>query len=435
MMSQYKKIYRRFLAAGLGAALVALCVVSYSEACGRLPDEIRIVKGKEQDISLQLPATGTLYPSAEAVSAAGIQQSNIPADSIHIQLDKTVTFVSGQPGSYTMECKLFGLIPLKTVNFTVVEDRTLIPAGIPIGIYVKTSGVLVVGTGAVHGLDGVEYEPVFHLLQSGDYIESIDGVAVEGKQDLIDRIKGCGGRELVLGIRRDGNAFNLKVSPVQTGVDEYKIGIWVRSDTQGIGTLTFLDEENRFGALGHGINDVDTSTLMQLGDGTLYNTDIISITPGTDGAPGELTGVIDYQAKNVIGKITGNTAAGIFGSGNEQLVGEVPAEALPVGLKQEIKIGPAEIISTVDGETKRYGVEITKVDYGAQSVNRGIVLEVTDERLLSVTGGIVQGMSGSPIIQDGKIIGAVTHVFVQDSAKGYGIFIENMLAAMEEAQL
>ena len=206
------------------------------------------------------------------------------------------------------------------------------------------------------------------------------------------------------------------------------MGIWVRDNAQGIGTLTFVDENGNFGALGHGINDVDTSTLMELEEGLLYKTNIIAIKKGTKGTPGELTGMISYSDKNVIGTIENNTNAGIFGKCNTMKMPLLEeAEYLPVGLKQEIHLGEAQIISTVEDTREYYDVEITEVRLDHDNVNRGIVLKITDPRLLALTGGIVQGMSGSPIIQDGKVIGAVTHVLVQDSTKGYGIFIENML--------
>ena len=222
--------------------------------------------------------------------------------------------------------------------------------------------------------------------------------------------------------------MELKVIPKKNQNGENKIGIWVRDNAQGIGTLTFVDENGKFGALGHGINDTDTSELMELGEGLLYKTNIIAIKKGTKGEPGELTGMISYSDKNVIGTISDNTEAGIFGTcdtGKISLMDE--AHMYPIGLKQEIRLGEAQIITTVDDTRETYDIEITEVRLDHDNVNRGIVIKITDPRLLSLTGGIVQGMSGSPIIQDGKLIGAVTHVLVQDSTKGYGIFIENML--------
>jgi len=229
-------------------------------------------------------------------------------------------------------------------------------------------------------------------------------------------------------VRRGEEDLTLSVRPEVSQSGDYKIGVWIRDNAQGVGTMTYLNESADFGALGHGINDVDTCTLMELEKGTLYHTEIIGITRGSNGAPGELTGYIEYDEDNIIGEITENTAEGIFGTCNGQIYEAISNEALPIGLKQEIKRGPAQIICSIDGMPSRYDIEIMEVHLDNDNVNRGIVLRITDAELLSLTGGIVQGMSGSPIIQDGKIIGAVTHVLVQDSTKGYGIFIENMLS-------
>ena len=208
---------------------------------------------------------------------------------------------------------------------------------------------------------------------------------------------------------------------------EWKLGIWIRDNAQGIGTLTYIDTDNTFGALGHGINDVDTSTLMQLGEGTLYKTEIVGITRGQDGSPGELTGYIEYNNENIIGEITENTAEGIFGICKDVIMEQTIYDPIPIALKQEVETGPAQIICSVTGEPKFYDIEIEELHLEEDNVNRGLVLKITDEELLTLTGGIIQGMSGSPIIQNGKLIGAVTHVLVQDAASGYGIFIENML--------
>jgi len=186
-----------------------------------------------------------------------------------------------------------------------------------------------------------------------------------------------------------------------------------------------------FGALGHGINDVDTSTLMELKSGSLYKTSIVSIIKGEKGIPGELTGTIDYDEENILGDITSNTNEGIFGTSKKILESYEESSVMEVGLKQDIKLGPAYIRCNIDGVVEDYEVEILEVNTGEINKNKGIVLKVTDQELLNKTGGIVQGMSGSPIIQDNKIIGAVTHVFIQDSTKGFGIFLENMLESKD----
>ena len=194
-----------------------------------------------------------------------------------------------------------------------------------------------------------------------------------------------------------------------------------------MGTVTYVEDDGRFGALGHGINDMDTSILMELGEGSILRTEIINIQKGISGTPGELTGMIRYNDENYIGEITDNTNVGIFGEVTEIFFEEQGTSYMDVALKQEVKTGPAQIINYMDGEVNYYDMEITEVHMNARHSNKAIELKVTDTELLNKTGGIVQGMSGSPIIQDGKIVGAVTHVLVNDPTKGYGIFIENML--------
>ena len=295
------------------------------------------------------------------------------------------------------------------------------------GIYVKTKGILVVGVGDFEGEDGQTYCPGRYVLQNGDYILEVNDEMVSTKKELINKIAHCEGQEMILKVKRGELELQVKIKPQLNKNDEYKLGIWVRDNAQGVGTMTYVDEQGRFGALGHGINDVDTSTIMSLDKGTLYHTEIIGITKGSNGSPGELTGFIEYDDTNIMGNITSNTVKGIFGNCTETTIESVTGDYLPIGLKQEIEPGPAEILCSLGESVEIYQVEITDIDLENNNINRGIVLKITDEELLATTGGIVQGMSGSPIIQDGKIIGAVTHVLVNDPTRGYGIFIENML--------
>ncbi|MBA4686875.1 MAG: SpoIVB peptidase [Candidatus Galacturonibacter soehngenii] len=390
-----------------------------------LPDEINIIANGEQQFDFGLPVNGFIK---SAVEVSEIGESNIPSNQIKIDMHKPFTLKSGNGGSFVMACKLFGLINLKNVKIDVVDKEYVIPCGMPIGIYIQTDGVLVIGTSVVNAMDGMNYEPSYKLVKSGDYIVGVNGTKINNKNELISLINQDGANSIVLNIRRSGELIDVKIEPVQTTPDEYKLGVWVRDNTQGIGTLTFIDKDAEFGALGHGINDVDTSTLMELKSGSLYHTNIVSIIKGEKGVPGELTGTIDYDKKNILGEINRNTTEGIFGI-SEKILSQYDKDRsmMEVGLKQDVKVGPAHIRCNVEGEIKDYDVEIIEVNTGENNVNKGIVLKVTDERLLNVTGGIVQGMSGSPILQNNKIIGAVTHVFIQDSTKGFGIFIENML--------
>ena len=425
-----RKIYRNVLKSVLVAGVAAVLVLGYKQIYDKVPARIKLKAGVDQILDLKVPVEGTIVrvsDGQDAIEVSGQEDSNIPGGSIYIDLSSAVTMRANVIDTYQMDLKLFGFIPFKQVNIEVIQDMMLTPVGTPIGIYVKTEGVLVIGIGEFDGPDGKKQSPARYLLQTGDYILKVDGEEVSGKSEFIQAVEESKGERLVLTVRRGSEEFELGIQPRQNQSGEYKIGIWVRDNAQGVGTLTFVDDWGNFGALGHGISDVDTSTLLTLKSGTLYETEIIAIRKGSDGDPGEMTGLIEYADKNILGEIQENTAQGIYGVANEKLKESIGGQALPIALKQEIHTGPAQILCSVEGEPKYYDVEIREIYLEQENVNRGILLSVTDPELLAYTGGIIQGMSGAPIIQDGKLIGAVTHVLVQDSTSGYGIFIENML--------
>ena len=405
---EFRKKYRRFLFGLLTMALAGTGALGYVRAKEEIPDSYVQAEGE--------PVPDTVNPFVTAEIKSELAEASARS-------------FSGN--SYTISYKYLGLIPLKETSVEVRDTVCVVPGGIPVGIYMETKGILIIGTGAVTGTDGLSYEPAFRLVQGGDYICAVNGVPVSEKEDLIREVNGCKGKEVVLDLDRDGEFLQVKVNAVQTGEKEYKLGIWVRDNTQGIGTLTFLTGKGEFGALGHGINDVDTGTLLRFSEGRLYDTTIIGIHKGRAGTPGELSGLIRYRDSLICGTLTQNSEAGIFGKADARLSSKLGTDMWEVGYKQEIEPGEAWIRSSISGEQKDYRVEIAEIRRNERDVNKGIVLRVTDPELLELTGGIVQGMSGSPILQNGKIIGAVTHVFVQDSAKGFGIFIENMLEHTE----
>lgn len=442
MTEQQERIYRKFLYLVLAAAMIALMVTVYLTYWNKIPSTIKIRAGVEQELNFKVPASGEIYriseEAAAPVSSLSGEEGSQTADriaentsdnteSIHVNLAHTVKVKANEIDTYQMDLKLFGILPYKNVDVEVIQDKMLIPSGIPIGIYVKTSGVLVVGIGEFENSAGKKVSPAKYALQKGDYILKVNGEEMENKKHFIRTVEESGGEDLVLTIKRNGETTDVMVTPDANQNKEWKMGIWVRDNAQGIGTMTYEDTDHSFGALGHGINDVDTSLLMNLEEGTLYRTEIVGITRGSNGSPGELTGYIEYDSDNVIGEITENTTEGIFGVCDEEVGQESSFEPIPIALKQEIELGPAKIICSVTGEPEFYDVEIVELNLEQDHINRGIVVQVVDEKLLTLTGGIIQGMSGSPIIQNGKLVGAVTHVLVQDSTRGYGIFIEEML--------
>ncbi len=416
-----RNVYRSWLLVSILVSCAILAGLLYYQIDHRLPSIINVRAGKVEVLDLGIPA------KAQVVSVSKQGVSNVPAGSIDIDLSRPVTLKAADADNYGLQVKLFGFLNFKEIDLRVIEDQELIPVGMPVGIYVKTKGVMVIGTGEFQTASGDKVSPSKGLLKSGDYILYMNGVAVSDKDDFMKMIRFGAGKPLTMTVIRDGKELKQTIHPQKDTKGEYKIGLWVRDSAQGIGTMTYMDGEGNFGALGHGIADVDTSDLMTMDDGTLYMAEVVDIKKGAVGKPGEMTGLIVYSNDRILGDINNNCERGIFGRCNKKAGGKFRENPVPIGLKQEITSGPAQIICTVDGVPKYYDIEINDINLNHSNVNRGIELTVVDEELLAITGGIVQGMSGSPILQNGKIVGAVTHVLVNDPTRGYGIFIENML--------
>ena len=402
-MSRRNK-YRMFLCLLLVCGLAGLGGLSVHMLKEQIPDTLRVRELGDVSLDLGALVTEEVTPEAENVSINAFSERE-----------------------YQARYKLCGVIPLKTVDIRIEEPLSVYTGGSQVGIYLETRGILVIGTGVIEGQDGLNQEPALNLVQPGDYIVAVNSQKPGDKKELIELIDSRGEGELILTLRRKEELIDVRLEPVKADDGSFKAGIWVRDNTQGIGTLTFVTPDGSFGALGHGINDVDTGVLLEIGEGTLYETSILNIRKGEKGNPGELSGVITYRPEHIYGSISKNGQVGIFGHCGGKLLRETGEQPVETAFKQEVRKGKAVIRSAVSGTMTDYEVEITEVYCNEKDINKGIVLKVTDERLLALTGGIVQGMSGSPIIQDGKLVGAVTHVFVQDSTKGFGIFIENML--------
>ena len=390
-----------------------------------VPDRISIIENQQEEFAFPLLWKTTLSSGSTEVALGN--ESNIPADEITISSSEPFSIFAGEKGSYQVDLKLLGLIKFKDIQVDVVDTQYAVPCGTPIGIYLKSNGIMVIGTGRVTGEDGVETEPAYGRLKSGDYIEAFNGAPLSTKEELIQKVENWEGGQASLTIRREGETMEVALDPVKGSDGQYKLGAWVRDDTQGIGTITYVDPNGNFGALGHGISDSDTGELVEIENGALYTAKIMGVEKGEAGKPGLLSGVIYYGPQSCMGEISSNTEDGIFGKVNQQFKKELSGEPVEIARRQEVKPGPAVIRTTVSGETKDYSVEIQKVDYSATKKNKTMVLKVTDPELLAFTGGIVQGLSGTPILQDGKLVGAVTHVFVQDPTRGYGILAEDML--------
>ena len=390
-----------------------------------IPDHLNLIVSEEEIFEIALPPGITFESEYEEVVLGNA--SDIPEGKVKIQPASPISMYGTAEGTYQIEMKLFGLIDMKEIEVSVGPDQYATPCGTSVGIYLKADGVMVIGTGEIINEAGNAVEPAFGILKSGDYIESVNGLRLKTKDDLIEAVNACSGEAVQMVVRRNGDLLNLEIEPAQAADGSYKLGAWVRDDTQGIGTMTYVTEDHSFGALGHGISDSDTGQLVVVEGGELYETEILGIEKGKSGNPGVMSGVIYYGPGTKLGEVTANAEEGIFGTVNAEFRSQMESEPIPIGFRQDVKKGAAVIRSSVSGEVKDYAIEIQRVDHASLQKNKGMTIKVVDEELLELTGGIVQGMSGSPIIQDGKLVGAVTHVLVNDPTKGYGIFIENML--------
>ena len=391
--------YRKFLFWCLGLDVLAMSWLGYRYMDRKVPDEIHVSESSAHEVQKLLE-----HPLLE--------------------FEDAIT-VSGE-GSYLLPCRLLGMIPFKDIKVTPTEASSVYVSGSTVGIYMETEGVLIIDTGEILCEGGTAREPAKNIVRPGDYIVAFNEQKVSNKKELMEDLEILDGEDVILDVIRNGEKIPVSLTPVKDAGGEYKLGIWVRDNTQGIGTLTCVDEKGRYGALGHGISDVDTGELLHISKGVLYQAEILGIQKGQSGSPGELSGLIRYEPGQIIGAVDTNSKNGIYGSFYDRRAG-IPVKKTEVAYKQELEVGPASILCCVDGSVKEYDAEITRIDMNHEDTNKSFVIHVTDPELLEITGGIVQGMSGSPILQKGKFAGAVTHVFVQDSTSGYGIFAETML--------
>ncbi|NLY43539.1 MAG: SpoIVB peptidase [Clostridiaceae bacterium] len=399
--------------------LIAVPVTIALQIYFLFPDQIMLLEGEEYIYDINTP-----FNIGVQVDKSGVLSFNgdIIKDDFVIKPEKL--------GNCNVNLKLFGIIPFRSVTVNVVPKMSVVPCGNTVGVKLYTDGILVIGTSEISGVDGKKHEPWKEAgIKEGDIIELLGSKRVKNIEELTEIVNKNKGNRLEITIRRKEKRIKTSIVPVKSSEDkQYKLGLWVRDSTAGIGTLTFYSPDtNVFGALGHGITDVDTGQLLTVAEGDILKSSIVSVKKGEKGKPGELKGIF-MQDEPSLGKITENSDCGIFGLLSSAHMDKLYSNAMPIGMRSQVKEGPAYILSNVQGEKiEKFSIEIQKVIYQNEENGKGMIIKVTDPDLLEKTGGIVQGMSGSPIIQDGRIIGAVTHVFVNDPTRGYGIFIEWML--------
>lgn len=408
--------------------MALLCAVYFLPAVrsySNIPNEIYIQKGMQKAIDLGLPvradvdAAGVISLSGDTLAQATGMQSPLVIDPI-------------ESGDATIELSLFGL-PVKTLKVNVSDEVMVIPGGQSIGVTLFTNGALVVGITGIEMENGSTANPAREAgMLPGDVIVSINGETVENA-DHVSRIVDQSEGTLNVVVDREGRKLDLSVSPItdyKTG--KLRLGVWVRDSTAGVGTLTFIDPNKRwFGGLGHAICDLDTGSVLSVKEGEIYYSEVIQINKGENGVPGEIKGYFSSASGNM-GLILKNTDYGIYGTLYDSVKLDELAEPIAVARPDEVVLGPAKILSTIDHEgVKEFDCEIIKINNQSTPEQKSLVIRVTDKELLEKTGGIVQGMSGSPIIQNGKLVGAVTHVFVNNPTKGYGLFADWMLQQTE----
>ncbi|WP_185601557.1 SpoIVB peptidase [Paenibacillus sp. 598K] len=413
---------------GLALAII-VCLIGLSspfQHFASFPNELRMFAGQSKQLDYAMPVHAQLTVDPEVVRVNGSTNR-----SVQVNLNRPLALEPYGSGETEMTLKLFGTIPFKTVKVNVVPDLKVIPGGQTIGVKVKSAGIMVVGhhqvTASTHKLSPGEAAGI----EVGDLIVKVNGVHLNEVAKVADMVKKAGkhGKPLELVIKRKGQTLNKQLMPVFDVEDQaWRLGLYIRDSAAGVGTLTFYaPDQGVYGALGHVITDMDTQSPIEVGDGEIVQSNVTSINKSQNGEPGEKRAHFLKNSK-VLGNVKRNTAFGIFGQMTELPSHSYDTKPVPIAFAEEVQEGSAEILTVLDGQkVERFKIEVSHVSKQQSPATKGMVIKVVDKALIEKTGGIVQGMSGSPILQNGKLIGAVTHVFVNDPSSGYGCFIEWML--------
>ena len=415
---------------GVFLLVLALAAAGLMIAISDVPSEIFLMDGNSQTLQVGFPFELELEEGEQSVSAVTVQGDSLK-DKKSYSLSEPLVISGQEEGKCNAALKVFG-VKVKDIQITVLEEVMLVPGGQSIGVMLHTKGALVVGSMNITSKTGEPVNPAKVAgLQAGDIIEKYNGEEIKDAAHLSELINQDEEGAARLSVRRGDQNLELTIYPVQDAEDGlWKLGVWVRDSTLGVGTLTFYDPASgKFAGLGHAITDVDTGKLLTVKDGEIVESDILEVVKGEEGEPGELRGSFG-QNDEVIGTISKNTEYGLYGNTQKQMQNGIYG-ALPAAKRDEVKVGEATLLCTLDDSgVKEYSCKIVKINSQDSPEQKSFVVQIDDERLLETTGGIVQGMSGSPIIQNGKIVGAVTHVFINDPTQGYGIYLDWMLSEM-----
>ena len=370
-----KKRYKSILYTFLVASVIFTVMYYIYYVRSNIPDDIYVEPYSTEQIRIDIPFVGTMnaYDENGSVAVASVNLMD------YFEIN------SAHQMNYTMQVKLFGLITVKEVNVTVKEPESVIACGIPVGIYIETDGILVVDIGNVNTNDGKTVAPAKGKLAPGDSITEIDGKKITNKNELVTGILENENDYIDLTIDRGGQVLHEKIKPAKDTEGLNKIGVWIRDDCQGLGTLTYISEDKEFGALGHAICEENTGRVVSLNDGKLYTAKIWSIIKGKSGDPGEVVGSINYGDNTYLGDITENTVIGIYGTSVDNVYAYVDEVYMKTAYKQDVKTGPAIVRTFVSGEIKDYDIYIKDLSYAEKDRNKGITFCVTDEDLLEIT--------------------------------------------------
>lgn len=366
--------------------------------------------------------------SLETIAGVKIQEKSNDAIEASTKINDDKVSNNSLDNKKEYNLSLLG-VNLKTITANIIPETKVVPLGDLVGLKLYTKGVLVVGISEIKGEDNKTYKPYEEAgIEQGDSIIKINDEKIESTEDLLECVGKTNGKTMSMTYIKGGEEVEKTITPVKTSKNTYKLGIWVRDAGAGVGTLSFYDETtNTIASLGHGIQDVDTEEMLDISSGEFVTAEIVNVKKGEENNPGRIEGTIE-DSKN-LGTVYSNTRFGVYGKiNNKSELNIDTSKAIKVALRNEIKEGDAKIICTLeDGKKEEYNVRIQKIFKNNNENNKSMIVKVTDERLLEKTGGIIQGMSGSPIIQNGKMIGALTHVLVSDPTMGYGVFADLML--------
>ncbi|WML25653.1 SpoIVB peptidase [Neobacillus sp. OS1-33] len=410
------EIIRKIIGGILLVSLISLIFFQPIQQYLAIPKTITVFEGQDYSFQKAAPVSAVL----------GSHHSNITLN----QESHTVSMKASENGKSEMLLEFAG-IPIKKVDVHVLKDFRVIPGGQSIGVKLNTVGVLVVGHHLINTISGKKSPGEIAGIKIGDIITEINGNKIEKMTDVAPFVQAAGqeGKPLDMVISRESGKITTKLTPLKDkGENIYKLGLYIRDSAAGIGTMTFVHPQSKkYGALGHVISDMDTKQPIVVEDGQIVRSTVTSIEKGSNGDPGEKLARFSSD-REIVGNIQKNSPFGIFGEMAKELKNGVMDKPLPIALSHQVKEGPAKILTVVnDDRVEEFDIEIVSTIPQKFPATKGMVIKVTDPKLLKKTGGIVQGMSGSPIIQDGKLIGAVTHVFVNDPTSGYGVHIEWML--------